>query len=240
MRLSRHPGNTRSSGAAPTSRPSPVALVSRVLGAIGVIAYNWWIHVLAHPGAFPLGPNAMFSDLQARTVPHSLDLRVFDIAAGILLTLAFLLQRRHRSGRMQQATTWMVLMGVAVLVEGLFPYQCPEGLSSACRHAEWTLQLPVPHYVHVISGIVEFGCATATVLLLRATAPDDPSMLRRCTIRTLVVLLLPAYVAIAVAYLSDHGSLIVEPVFLLMWSATMLVMLGEPMAEAPPRRSLHP
>jgi hypothetical protein len=203
-------------------------LVARVAGLVGVAAYNWWLYVLIRPGHYPVSEKGMFSDLEARTVPHSLDLRAFDVGSGVLLLLAYAALWAHGRRRLWPETPLMALMAVAVLLGGLFPYQCTEGLSPSCRRAEWHLELPVSHYVHVVAGIGEFACVTAvTVLLWRRLRPAAQSWWR-LVVSVVYRLLFVAYAVLAVTYLSDHGSLLIEPVFLLMWSAITVVMLFAP------------
>lgn len=208
-------------------RAGPLA-VARIMGLLGVAAYNWWLYVLVRPGQYPVSEHGMFSDLEARSVPHSVDLRAFDVASGVLLLLAYAALWARGRRHLWPETPLMALMAAAVLVGGLFPYQCSEGLSSSCRRAEWHLELPVSHYVHVVAGISEFVCVTAVaVLLWRRLRPAASSWWRR-VVSVVYRLLFVGYPAIAVTYLSGHGSLFVEPIFLLMWSAVTVVMLFAP------------
>jgi len=54
----------------------------------------------------------------------------------------------------------LLLFAAAGAVGGHYAYACPEGLSAACRSAEWHLKLPLHHYLHVISGVIEFAAIT--------------------------------------------------------------------------------
>ena len=56
-----------------------------------------------------------------------------------------------------------MLFAVAGAIGGHFAYACPEGLSGACRSAEWHLRLPLHHYLHVLSGIIEFAAISDAV-----------------------------------------------------------------------------
>lgn len=203
-------------------------VVARVAGLVGVAAYNWWLYVLVRPGHYPVSGDGMFSDLDARSVPHSVDLRAFDVASGVLLLLAYAALWVRGRRRLWPETAFMALMAAAVVVGGLFPYQCAEGLSRSCRRAEWHLELPFSHYLHVVAGIGEFACVTAVAVLLWRRLRPAASSWWRLVVSVVYRLLFVAYPVFAVTYLSDHGSLFIEPVFLLMWSAITVVMLFAP------------
>jgi len=52
-------------------------------------------------------------------------------------------------------------------------YACPEGLSAACRSAEWHLKLPLHRLLHVISGVIEFAAITMAVYVAWKRTRED-------------------------------------------------------------------
>ena len=96
-----------------------------------------------------------------------------DMAAGMLMVAALLVRGSARPHGVRREWKWMVAFAVAGAVGGRFPYACSEGLSAACRALEWHLQLPLHHYIHVVSGIAEFATlTTAAVIAMRRTRND--------------------------------------------------------------------
>ena len=126
----------------------------------GVVAYNWWVVVPFVPGLMP-SVNGFFSDLEATGRPHAdADVR-----------------RRHGRRRADgggPAAPGVGRPGTASAGSGSgwwpspwparwavgTPTPAPKGLSATCRQLEWHLQLPIHHYVHVVSGIAEFATLT--------------------------------------------------------------------------------
>ncbi len=198
---------------------------SRALGVASLASYNWWVGVLLGTHLLT-SPNGFFSDLEAVGQPDAVLLSRLDIAAGLLLVAALVL--RGRGGPTGPRAEWplLVTFAAAGAVGGLFPYQCPEGASAACRATEWHLQLPWPHYVHIAAGIVEFASATLAVLAARrrtAAQRDPVGRVVRGVARVLVV----AYPLLAASYLTDRMGAFVEPVFFLCFSAMAAVELFE-------------
>ena len=71
---------------------------------------------------------------------------------------------------MRREWKWLMAFALAGAIGGRYPYACAEGLSETCRQMEWHLQLPVHHYVHVVSGIAEFATLTvAAAIAMRRT-----------------------------------------------------------------------
>jgi hypothetical protein len=125
---------------------------------------------------------------------------------------------------------------VSGAVGGRFAYACPEGLSAACRSAEWRLALPPHHYIHVAAGIVEFATATIAVYLAwQRTRPVERPTTRavRWTGRTLVV----AYPLLGLAYLTDRLGALTEPIFFICFSVMAMVELAEPVLRRPGGRA---
>jgi hypothetical protein len=197
-----------------------------VIGVAGAVTYNWWMVVPFVPGLLP-SVNGFFSDLEATGRPHADLMAEADVVAGVLLVLALLLRGSRVDGRVRPEWKWMVAFAAAGAVGGRFTYACSEGLSASCRAAEWHLRLPVHHYVHVASGIVEFATVTvAAVLAARRTREDGTHWSR--VYLGVVVVLLAAYPFLGAVYLSDRFGAFVEPVFFVTFSAMALAEILEP------------
>ena len=202
-------------------RPAAVAL-----GAGGLVLYNWWVAVPFTTNLLTT-PDELFSDLEATGRPDASLFQHLDLAAGIVLVAALLLRGRRGPAGPRAEWPWMVAFAAAGAVGGRFAYVCPEGLSAACRSAEWRLALPPHHYVHVLAGIVEFATATVAVYLAwQRTRPVERPTTRivRWTGRTLVA----AYPLLGYAYLTDRMGAFVEPIFFICFSVMVAVELVEP------------
>ena len=199
--------------------------LGRGLGVVGLAGYNWWILVAAN-GRLIETPNEMFSDLEAVGRPYAALLSRVDAVSGALLVVALLLvgrpiaPGRHRRG-------WWLLLGFAgaAMLGGLFPYLCPEGLEAACRSAEWGFALSWRHYLHVVSGIVEFACVTAAAVLARRRSRGQPGV-GPLVARAVVTVLTIGYPLLAVTYLTGRLGAFVEPVFFLAFSAVVVAELA--------------
>ena len=199
---------------------------ARALGVTGVVAYNWWVVVPFVPGLMP-SYNGFFSDLEASGRPHAALMEHADLVAGISLLLAFLLRgSMGRHGRRSE-WRWMVAFAVAGGIGGRYPYACAEGLSAACRSLEWHLELPVHHYIHVVSGIAEFVTLTVAVVLATRRSRGEATLEAR-VFRTLLKVLVVAYPLLGLVYLTDRLGAFVEPVFFLVFSVMIITELFEP------------
>ena len=202
-------------------RPSGIAV-----GVAGVIVYNWWV-AAALQGRLLTSPDELFSDLEASGRPDATLLQHLDLAAGLIMVVAFLLRGPQGPDGRRREWPWMVAFAASGAVGGQFSYACPEGLSASCRAAEWRLALPHHHYVHVLAGIAEFVTLTVAVYLAwqRTRVRERPTTrVVRWTGRTLVV----AYPLLGLAYLTDRMGAFVEPIFFVTFSAVVLVELFEP------------
>lgn len=206
--------------------------LGRVLGLAGVAAYNWWVVVPFVPGLLP-SPNGFFSDLEATGSRDATVMQHADLAAGLLMVAAFLL--RGSSGRRgaRAEWKWMVAFAAAGAVGGKYSYACAEGLSATCRRLEWHLQLPLHHYIHVVSGIAEFAfLTTAVALAVRRTRGETTREARifRYLLRGLII----GYPLLGLAYLTDRLGAFVEPVFFVIFSVMVVVELFEPTVRLAP------
>jgi len=200
----------------------------RGLGLAGVAAYNWWV-IVALGGHLLPGPNALFSDLESPGRADTHLLSALDVAAGVLIATGLILRGRRGATGRRPEWPWLLGFAVAGAIGGLFPYTCAEGLSTACRSAEWHLHLPTRHYVHVVSGIAEFGCVTVAVWLARRRSAGGRDPLAR-TAAAVAWGLLVAYPLLGASYLTDRLGALVEPIFFVCFSAMVLAELYEPAA----------
>ncbi len=199
---------------------------AKVVGVAGVLAYNWWVVVPFVPGLMP-SVNGFFSDLEATGRPHADLMSDADLCAGLLLVAALLLRGSMAATGVRREWKWLVAFAVAGAVGGRYPYACSEGLSAACRQLEWHLQLPVHHYVHVVSGIAEFATlTTAAVIAFRRTRNAGTTESR--LYRAVVVTLLVGYPLLGLVYLTDRLGTLVEPIFFVAFSAMVITELFEP------------
>lgn len=206
--------------------PAPARVVlARIIGATGLACYNWWLGA-ALLGGVGISSNELFSDLEATGSPHAHLLRALDTAAGVLILAALVLRGRGPTGG--PSSWWLlVIFAVAAIVGGLFPYQCPEGLSATCRAAEWHLRLDWRHYVHIAAGIAEFASASTAILLAWRRASQYPDA---CSwvIRITGIALWICYPLLAATYLTDRLGVLVEPAFFVSFSAIVAVELCKP------------
>jgi hypothetical protein len=209
--------------------------LGRVLGLTGVAAYNWWVVVPFVPGLLP-SPDAFFSDLEATGSRDATVMQHADLAAGLLLMAAFLLRGSAGRRGARAEWKWMIAFAAAGAVGGKFSYACAEGLSATCRRLEWHLQLPLHHYIHVVSGIAEFAfLTTAVALAVRRTRGETTREARifRYLLRGLVV----GYPVLGLVYLTDRLGAFVEPVFFVIFSVMVVVELFEPMVRRAPHNA---
>jgi hypothetical protein len=212
---------------------SATVAAAKVLAVAGVAAYNWWVVVPFVPGLMP-SVNGFFSDLEATGRPHAALMSDADLAAGILMAAALLLRGPRAGPGVRREWKWMVAFALAGVVGGRYRYACAEGLSATCRRLEWHLQLPVHHYIHVASGIVEFAALTgAAVFAMRRTRGELTTEAR--VYDGVVKVLVIGYPLLGLVYLTDRLGTLVEPVFFVAFSVMMLAVIFEPVGrEATP------
>jgi hypothetical protein len=142
-------------GLSKLSRPVTVL----ALGIAGLLLYNWWILVPLKPGLMH-SPNELFSDLEVTGQPFASAMQHADLLSGVLILMALLLIGCQKKRPEFREWVAMLVFAGAVLIGGIFPEACPDGISAACRALEWSFQLPLHHYLHIIAGIFEFGGIT--------------------------------------------------------------------------------
>jgi hypothetical protein len=201
-------------------------VVAKGLAVAGVAAYNWWTVVPFVPGLMP-SANGFFSDLEATGRPHAGLMSDADLAAGVLMVAALLLRGSSARHGVRREWKWMVAFAVAGAVGARYPYACSEGLSATCRNLEWHLQLPIHHYIHVVSGMAEFATlTTAAVIAMRRTRADGTAEAR--VYGGLVKVLAIGYPLLGLVYLTDRLGTLVEPIFFISFSVMLLAEVFEP------------
>jgi len=200
--------------------------VAQFLGLVGVVLYNWWVWVVVASNLL-ISTDEFFSDLEATGRPDATIFQHLDLAAGIVMFVAFLLRGPWGPKGKRQEWRWLLLFAIAGALGGHFSYACPEGLSAACRSAEWHLRLPLHHYLHVISGVIEFATMTTAVYVAWQRTREDSGWVSR-SIKGVGVAMLIGYPLLAVAYLTDRFGAFVEPIFFVCFSVMVAVELLEP------------
>jgi hypothetical protein len=200
--------------------------VAQFLGLVGVVLYNWWVWVVVASNLL-ISTDEFFSDLEATGRPDATIFQHLDLAAGIVMFVAFLLRGPWGPKGKRQEWRWLLLFAIAGAVGGHFSYACPEGLSAACRSAEWHLRLPLHHYLHVISGVIEFATMTTAVYVAWQRTREDSGWVS-WSIKGVGAATLIGYPLLAVAYLTDRFGAFVEPIFFVCFSVMVAVELLEP------------
>ena len=201
-------------------------LVAELLGLLGIVLYNWWVYVVVATNLLS-STNAFFSDLEATGRRDASLFQHCDLAAGIVMLVALLLRGPWGPKGKRREWPWLLLFALAGTAGGHFSYACPEGLSAACRSAEWHLRLPLHHYLHVISGIIEFAMMTTAVYFAWKRTREEKTLVAtgvRWTWRAMLV----GYPLLAIAYLTDRFGSFVEPIFFIAFSAMIFIELFEP------------
>ena len=205
---------------------SPRLFVAQFLGLVGIVLYNWWVWVIVATNLL-ISTDEFFSDLEATGRPDATLFQHFDLAAGIVMFVAFLIRGPWGPDGKRREWRWLLGFAVAGAIGGHFSYACPEGLSAACRSAEWHLRLPLHHYLHVISGIIEFATITTAVFFAWKRTRDNPGWVSR-SIKGVGIAMLIGYPLLAVAYLTDRFGAFVEPIFFVCFSVMVAIELLEP------------
>jgi hypothetical protein len=199
---------------------------AQVLGLVGIVLYNWWVWVVVATNLL-VNSDEFFSDLEATSRHDATLFQHFDLAAGLVMLVAFLLRGPWGPEAKRKEWRWLLLFAVAGTVGGHYGYACPEGLSAACRNAEWHLRLPLHHYVHVVSGIIEFAAMTTAVYIAWKRTREDCGWVAQ-GVRATALTMLIGYPLLAVAYLTDRVGAFVEPLFFVCFSVMVAIEVLEP------------
>jgi hypothetical protein len=204
----------------------PRLFIAQFLGLAGIVLYNWWVYVVVATNLL-ISTDEFFSDLEATGRPDATLFQHFDLAAGVVMFVAFLVRGPWGPNGKRKEWRWLLLFAVAGAFGGHYGYACPEGLSAACRSAEWHLKLPLHHYLHVISGIIEFAAMTTAVYIAWKRTRDDSGWVAK-GVKVTWVAMLVGYPLLAVAYLTDRFGAFVEPIFFVSFSVMVAIELLEP------------
>ncbi len=200
--------------------------LAQLLGLVGIALYNWWVYVLVGTTILT-STDEFFSDLEATGRPDAALFQHLDLAAGIVMVVAFLLRGPWGPKGQRGEWRWLVLFAIAGAVGGHYAYACPEGLSTACRSAEWHLRLPLHHYLHIGAGIIEFAMMTTAIYFAWKRTRNEPGWVAPA-VKWSGIALLIGYPLLAVAYLTDEFGALVEPIFFVAFSVMVFVELFEP------------
>ncbi len=199
--------------------------MAEAFGLAAMVVYNWWVVVPFRPGLLR-SPDSLFSDLEAAGQPDAVLFQHLDLLAGALLMAALLLGAPTLWRRARGEWTAMVAFAAAGATGGIFSYACVEGTNAVCRSLQWHFQLPLHHYLHMASGIVEFGALTLTLILaVRRHRGLVSGAARRY--RALAWVLAVSYPLLGVAYLTDRMGAFVEPIFFVTFTTMVLSYLFE-------------
>ena len=235
-----------------TARARHQSWIWALLG-VGLLFYNWWIAVLFLPNVFALSPHQMYSDLQVDGAPHARLLQWCDQMAGAIFIVVgtILTSRLRNAGPALEAgtaaasgqagerpvttrhadralTSGLIVVGVAVLSAGTFPFVCAESTTPGCRKRQWAWELPWQQYVHSFSGTVEF----IGIWLIIISAWVGTS-LRRSQGRSHVtrpawwpvaaaVTVLTTGVVDGIAYMSHFQEMLISSISLLCWTVCLV------------------
>jgi hypothetical protein len=218
-----------------TSRERPFAADHRLLGArvtgmIGLGAYNWWLAAPFVPGMQRDG-SGFFSDLSADGQPHAAMLHRVDTLAGVLLVVALLLRGPFDGLTKRPEWPWLLAFAVVAAIGGMFPYACAPGYDAACRRLQYGFDLPLHHYVHMVSGVCEFFFATMAIWVARHSCPEGHRLPGRVS-HVLLPVLIVAYPILGFAFLRDRAGSLIEPVFFVIFSAIVVAELSNPEARS--------
>jgi len=211
--------------AQPGSRRAARRAAAWIFGIAGLLAYNWWVLVLLRPGLMR-SPSELFSNLEVTGQPFAAGMQHADLLSGLLLAGAFL-----TAGSRSVPDGWRDWLGMTVFAAsgalgGLCPEACADEISARCRTMEWSFQLPVQQYVHIVAGILEFGGITvALVLAFRRTRGGQGIAAR--AYRDMAIAAVAAYPLLGAAYMLNSLGGVMEAVFFTGFTVIVLTQLYE-------------
>lgn len=206
---------------------------ARLLGLLSVVTYNWWVG--AALAGLVTSPDGMFSDLEATGVRHAHIFERLDIASGILVCVGLLILRAPADHDRRREWWLLIAFGLSGIIGGLFPYACPEGKNDLCRDAEWHFELPLHHYIHMVSGIFEFAFATIAIICMWRRLRAAAESAWRRTGELLALGLVVGYPALALSYLTDRWDAPVEAFFFVLFAVLVGAAFLEPREQDQPR-----
>lgn len=198
--------------------------VTWAAGTAGLLAYNWWVLAAFRPGLIR-SPSELFSNLEVSGQPFAAAMQHADLAAGLLLLVAFLAAGAWSIPAGRREWLGMVIFAVAGAVGGIFPQACADD-NSACRAKELAFKLPLQQYIHAAAGICEFaGITIALVFAFQRTRSRQTASAR--IYRDLIGAAAAAYPLLGLAYLLDRLGGVMEMIFFTGFTVVVLTQLAE-------------
>jgi hypothetical protein len=196
-----------------------------MFGITGLLAFSWWVLVPFRPGLMR-SPSELFSNLEVTGQPFATWMQHADVLSGLLLAAAFLAAGSGSIPGGRREWLGMLVFAATETLGGLYPEACPDQISASCRAAEWSFQLPLSQYVHMVAGILQFGGITvALVLAFRRTRGGQAITAR--VYRGMVIAAAAAYPLLGAAYLLSRLGGVVEAAFFTGFTVIVLTELYE-------------
>jgi hypothetical protein len=195
------------------------------LGICSLLFYNWWILVPLKPGLMT-SFNELFSDLEIDGRPYAAAMQHADLAAGLLLLIAFLIlgSRKH----IKNFKEWLAMIFFAIggAIGGIFTESCSDTTSAVCRRLEIRFQLPAHHYLHIVAGIIEFGSITIALYIARKRTRNQKTQTAKAY-SILAKAALIGYPLLILAYLTNFLGGFIEMFFFLAFTMITITQLWE-------------
>lgn len=195
------------------------------LGAVGLLAYNWWVLVPLRPGLMH-SPNELFSNLEVTGQPYATVMQHADLVAGLLLIGAFLAVGGSSLPSARREWLCLLTFASAGCVGAIFPQVCDDGLSPSCMSMEWHFRLAPSQYLHDGAGVIEFAAITLALLLAWLRTRDDHTQVAR-VYRDLVRAGAIGYPLLGLAYVTNILGGVVEAGFFVGFTVIVLTQLAE-------------
>jgi hypothetical protein len=206
-------------------------VVARVLGIAGLLAYNWWVLVPFKPGLMR-SPSELFSNLEVAGQPFATAMQRADLLSGLLLLAAFLAAGSRSIPGGRREWLGMMVFAAAGALGGTCPEVCADETSARCRTMEWSFQLPLQQYAHIVAGILEFAGITAALLFAFQRTRGGQGPVARVHLGTALAAAV-AYPLLGAAYLLNSLAGVMEAVFLTGFTVIVLTQLSERTAPGP-------
>lgn len=186
--------------------------------------FNWWLAlpVLVDPdGMF----DRLLSDATATGSSNAVALRVME-GAGALLLLAALIGRGPLDSHGVVRRDWLAAIALVVFEfsNAVFVEACQSGTDRVCFDRELRLDLPWPHYLHIIGGALEWLAALAVAWFgWRRLRPDRRSRIYAALLWYAPIVLVP----LAVTFVIHRWFAVVEVTVYLAFSVLLVLTVTE-------------
>jgi len=201
-----------------------------LFGITGLLAYNWWILAPFKTGIIS-SPNELFSDLEIDGRPYATVMQHLDLASGMLLLITFLVIGSRRNYFNFKEWLATVIFAVGGALGGIFSETCSDTTNAVCRHAEWTLRLPLHHYLHLIVGIVEFGAISVALYFAYQRTKGGKSLTAKIY-KMLAKGAIVAYPLLGLAYVTNRFGAYIEPVFFASFTLIVILQISERLSKS--------